>query len=543
MTLMIKNLSIKSRLTSVIGFLSILLALIGAVGLVGLRQTYQDVQVMYENNMLSMIKLGEMTDSLSTSRHRALSSALVGASADSEKSLALLNEAQKNGAKIWSEYLERPLTAQEKSLADQFGAQYEKLDVEGIQRVIEAVNDLNFNQTNKLFAGPVPVLFDTAANTLNELTQLQKSAGKLRFEQTQERYNNLLLLTSLTLLFGLPIALAAGVWLVRAISEPLNRAVTAAQAVAEGDLTQSIEVHSTDETGQLMTALSVMNTRLQQIVGQVRESTDTIVTASAEIAQGNLDLSSRTEMQASSLEETASAMEELTSTVKRNADSARQASQLASAASQTATGCGALVTEVVDTMREIKNSSEKIVDIIGVINDIAFQTNILALNAAVEAARAGEQGRGFSVVASEVRSLAQRSADAAKEIKTLIDDSSQKVGKGSALVVRAGAVMSEVVTSVKRVSTVVGEITTSSNEQSVGIEEVNRAISQMDQTTQQNAALVEEAAAAAQSLHDQAERLTEVVGVFKLGNSSDSTASKGGGAAPRNQPHDDLESN
>jgi methyl-accepting chemotaxis protein len=302
----------------------------------------------------------------------------------------------------------------------------------------------------------------------------------------------------------------------RSIITPLNRAVSVANRVAAGDLSSRIEALAKDEIGQLFEALKEMNGNLQKIVGQVRTGTDTIATASSEIASGNLDLSSRTEQQASSLEETASAMEQLTSTVKQNADNARQANQLAVSASEVAVSGGAVVGRVVDTMGSINASSRKIVDIISVIDGIAFQTNILALNAAVEAARAGEQGRGFAVVASEVRSLAQRSAAAAKEIKTLIGDSVDKVDAGSKLVEQAGATMQEVVTSVKRVTDIVAEISSASQEQSVGIEEVNRAITQMDDVTQQNAALVEQAAAAAQSLQDQAANLAQVVSVFKL---------------------------
>jgi methyl-accepting chemotaxis protein len=319
-------------------------------------------------------------------------------------------------------------------------------------------------------------------------------------------------------LAGITLLLSAMVaWLVsRSITRPLTEAVDVAQRVADGDLTADIRPSSKDETGQLMTSLKAMNDSLFKIVSQVRQGTDTIATASNEIAVGNLDLSSRTEQQASSLEETASSMEELTSTVKQNADNARQANQLAVSASEVAIQGGSVVEQVVSTMGSINDSSKKIVDIISVIDGIAFQTNILALNAAVEAARAGEQGRGFAVVASEVRSLAQRSASAAKEIKALIDDSVEKVDTGSKLVAQAGSTMTEVVSSVKRVTDIVGEITAASQEQSAGIEEVNQAITQMDEVTQQNAALVEEAAAAAQSLQDQAAKLAEIVSVFKL---------------------------
>lgn len=302
----------------------------------------------------------------------------------------------------------------------------------------------------------------------------------------------------------------------RSITAPLNRAVAIAKVIASGDLTSHITVDSSDETGQLLQALKEMNASLVNIVAQVRTGTDTIASASTQIAAGNLDLSSRTEEQAGSLEETAASMEELTSTVKQSADNARQANQLAATASEVAQKGGDVVSQVVDTMASINQSSQKIVDIISVIDSIAFQTNILALNAAVEAARAGEQGRGFAVVASEVRNLAQRSAAAAKEIKILIDDSVGKVSNGSQLVGKAGSTMSEVVASVQRVTDIMSEITAASQEQSAGIEQVNHAINQMDEVTQQNAALVEEATAAAHSMQDQAKNLSSLVGVFRL---------------------------
>ena len=306
-------------------------------------------------------------------------------------------------------------------------------------------------------------------------------------------------------------------WLLsRSITRPLTQAVDIARTIASGDLSRKIEVKSRDEAGQLMLALQEMTASLVGIVDNVRRGTDSIAVSSREIAAGNLDLSARTEQQAGSLEETASAMEELTATVRQNADNARQANQLALTASGVATQGGQVVAQVVDTMGAIDASSRKIVDIISVIDGIAFQTNILALNAAVEAARAGEQGRGFAVVATEVRSLAQRSAAAAREIKGLIADSVEKVETGGRLVVQAGATMREVVSSVQRVTDIMAEITAASNEQSAGIEQVNQAISQMDQVTQQNAALVEEAAAAAGSMQEQAANLAGVVGAFRL---------------------------
>ena len=312
------------------------------------------------------------------------------------------------------------------------------------------------------------------------------------------------------------LAVFAAWYATRSITRPMTEAVSMARRVAGGDLSVQIEVTSADETGQLMAALKDMNDALAKIVGEVRMGTDSIATASDQIAAGNLDLSTRTEQQASSLQETASSMEQLTGTVRQSAESANQANLLAVSAAEVALKGGAMVSQVVDTMGSINASAKKIADIISVIDGIAFQTNILALNAAVEAARAGEQGRGFAVVAGEVRNLAQRSAEAAKEIKVLITDSVEQVDAGTRLVDQAGATMQEVVTSFKRVTDIVAEITDASREQTLGIGQINQAISQMDGVTQQNAALVEESAAAAQSLKSQVGNLVRVVGVFKL---------------------------
>jgi methyl-accepting chemotaxis protein len=322
----------------------------------------------------------------------------------------------------------------------------------------------------------------------------------------------LLGISTLALLLGVGLS-----WIItRSITRPLNEAVAVAGHVASGDLTSRIDDRHRDEVGQLFEALRQMNTSLGSIVSQVRTGTNTINSASTEIASGNADLSSRTEEQASSLQSTASSIEELTSTVKQNADNATQADKLASTACEVAIKGGAVVSQVVETMGSINDSSKKIVDIIGVIDGIAFQTNILALNAAVEAARAGEQGRGFAVVAAEVRNLAQRSAGAAKEIKALISNSVDKVDTGSRLVDQAGSTMNEVVASVRRVNDIISDIAAASREQTAGIEQVNEAISQMDHVTQQNAALVEQAAAAAASMQEQAHQLSAVVSVFKV---------------------------
>lgn len=312
------------------------------------------------------------------------------------------------------------------------------------------------------------------------------------------------------------VLLTICVLLARSITRALGQAVTLADRVAAGDLTCRIESAAEDETGQLLRALQSMNGGLVDLVGEVRERADTIATATVQIASGNQDLASRTETQASSLEETASAMEELTGTVRQNAEHARQANLLAASASEVAGRGGEVVKQVEATMRTIDESAQKMSEILGVIDSLAFQTNILALNAAVEAARAGERGRGFAVVASEVRQLAQRSASAAQEIKTLIGKSVDQIGTGSRLASSAGATMDEIVLSVNRVTAIMGEISAASMEQSAGIEQVNQAITQMDRVTQQNAALVEEAAAAANSLQEQAENLVRATNVFRL---------------------------
>jgi methyl-accepting chemotaxis protein len=327
------------------------------------------------------------------------------------------------------------------------------------------------------------------------------------------------------MLFTLLAVMVAGglgfAWFIaRSIVDPLQRAVGSAGRIASGDLTERIDTTGRDETADLLRAMSGMQASLRKVVGEVRTGVDAFTTASAQIAAGNQDLSGRTEEQASSLQETASSMEQLTGTVTQTADNARQANQLAASASTAAGRGGEVVGQVVETMHQISASSQRIADIIGTIDGIAFQTNILALNAAVEAARAGEQGRGFAVVAGEVRSLAQRSAEAAREIKRLITDSVEKVDAGSRLVDEAGQSMREIVSQVRRVTDLVGEITSASEEQSSGIGQVNQAIAQMDQVTQQNAALVEESAAAAQSLSHQAQKLAEVVAVFRTGDAA-----------------------
>ncbi len=373
--------------------------------------------------------------------------------------------------------------------------------------------------------GAIQALFNTVVpaqnayfGKLDVLLKDQREMMAADGKATRDAATSATTLMITLLILATLVSVGAGYLITRSVTVPILDAVHVAETVAAGDLTTTIDTSRKDETGRLLAALQEMMHGLSRTVRAVRDSTDTINTASAEIATGNMDLSGRTEQQAASLEETASSMEELTSTVRQNADNARQANVLVTSAATHANEGGQVVSQVVQTMGSIKESSGKIVDIIGVIDGIAFQTNILALNAAVEAARAGEQGRGFAVVASEVRNLAQRSATAAREIKELINDSVEKVEAGGRLVDEAGASMGRIVASVQQVAAIMNEIASASQEQSAGIEQINTTIVSMDNTTQQNAALVEEAAAAAASLREQAERLAVAIAVFRIDN-------------------------
>ena len=413
-------------------------------------------------------------------------------------------------------------------------------DIAGFDHAVDAAfkeaigQVLAFNSEGaaKVIATRIDPLNQQTLASINKLLELERTAGRNFMDGSVAGDTRLMIM--LFALGGVAVAIGVvcGIVITRSITKPLSAAVTVAQKVAAGELTSHVEVEGRDEISALLQALKEMNESLVKTVSDVRAGTETITIASREIASGNADLSSRTESQASSLEETASSMEELTSTVKQNADNARQANQLAVSASSVAVKGGSVVSQVVSTMGSIKESSRKIVDIIGVIDGIAFQTNILALNAAVEAARAGEQGRGFAVVASEVRNLAQRSAGAAKEIKQLIGDSVNKVDVGSKLVDEAGQTMDLIVTSIKQVADIMGEITAATLEQSNGIEEINQAITQMDEMTQQNAALVEQAAAAAESMQEQSQKLAEAVSIFKLDDDHGAAAA----AAPQPRP-------
>ncbi|MBU1225090.1 MAG: MCP four helix bundle domain-containing protein [Gammaproteobacteria bacterium] len=530
---MLKNLTIKSRLIFVIAFLSVLLVGIGILGMASLNVTNASLKRVYEDRVIALGQLERVSALINRNQ------ILVGESVSGQlsafpedvavvdKNVAEIRRLMEEIGTLLKAYTSTKLTAEEAKLVEGLSANRIKYGREAMQPALAALSGHDFQQAGEILQGPLKETYPPVRASAEALVQLQLDVAKGEFEAAQSRYVTVRNVAIIVMLAGVLLAALIGYWLIRAIAGPLNEAVRVAESVAAGDLTQNIEVRSQDETGQLMQAMKNMNDSLVHIVGQVRNGTETIAVASREIATGNADLSSRTESQASSLEETASSMEELTSTVKQNAENARQANQLVGSTAEVAVKGGRVVGQVVDTMASIKDSSRKISDIIGVIDGIAFQTNILALNAAVEAARAGEQGRGFAVVASEVRNLAQRSAGAAKEIKALIEDSVGKVDAGGRLVDEAGKTMDEIVSSVKRVTDIMGEIAAASQEQSTGIEQVNQAITQMDNVTQQNSALVEEAAAAAESLQDQAGKLAQAVSVFRL---------EGGSYRPPEQP-------
>ena len=448
---------------------------------------------------------------------RYLRNAIIGATDPAEvtTSLGKLDASVKKNAEYLAKLKTMLNTEKGKALYDAMSQRRNTYAAERdatVKLLLAGQPDLAGKYLLKELRGPQNAFFES----IIALAEFQESLMNKSGDQAEADGAFAVQMTVALSAFAAVAAVLIGWLITRSITAPVNLAVSLAQTVAAGDLSSRIEVQSKDEIGSLMQALKDMNQSLNNIVGQVRVSTDEIATATGEVATGNMDLSSRTEQQASALEETASSMEELTSTVKQNSDNARQANQLAVSAVQVARQGGVVVDEVVTTMGQINESAAKISDIIGVIDGIAFQTNILALNAAVEAARAGEQGRGFAVVASEVRNLAQRSAGAAKEIKTLINDSVERVDAGNKLVAKAGTTMTEVVASIQRVTDIMGEITVASREQEVGIEQINQAVTEMDTVTQQNAALVEEAAAATGALEQQAAHLAQVVSVFKL---------------------------
>ena len=507
------HMKISTRLSILIGILSALLIAIGSVGLFGISQTNESLRSVYQEHLVPTGQVSEIQKLLLRNR-LALATALV----TPERITASTAEVEANIAsitKIWEVYLATPRNPAENLIAKTFAEHRGKFVQQGLRPTIAALRANDLPEATRLLTSAVQPLYVPVNDSIDALMQFQLDSAQHDYAEAVARYATIRLVSIGSIVIGVLFGIVFGAALIRGISRALGHAVEVANTVATGDLTQTIESHGHNEVAQLLKALAAMQGSLVRVCATVRTDSEHVATASAQIAAGNSDLAARTEQQASTLEQTAASMAQLSVAVMQNADSARQANQLALNASTVAMQGGTVVAQVVDTMKGINDSSRRIADIITVIDGIAFQTNILALNAAVEAARAGEQGRGFAVVASEVRSLAGRSAEAAKEIKTLIDASVLRVAQGSAQVDQAGNTMNEVVTAIRHVTDLVGEISAASSEQATGVAQVGVAVTQMDQATQQNAALVEEMAAAAGSLTSQAQDLVTTVAVFK----------------------------
>ena len=510
---------ISTRLVLLVTTLSFMLLAGAAMGLYGITKGNDGLKTVYEDRTVPLATLSEVTR---LSQRNMLLVAICLTNVERDIVTKNLAEIDANSAEIdqqWATYTAAKMTPDEAVLAKSYTEHRTAFLEKGLKPAVQALKLSDILEAQKLFTEAVEPNYIKVRDSLQPLIKIQTDIAKAEYEAAVNRGSLIRWIAIVALMISLPVAAIFSYYLITGLSRALSRAVDVANAVAHGDLSQKIEVQGKDEVALLMTALSEMSTSLVSVVSNVRRGSEGVAIASAEIAQGNNDLSARTEQQASALEETAASMEELGATVRQNADSARSANQLAMNASIIAVEGGNVVGQVVETMKGINASSRKISDIISVIDGIAFQTNILALNAAVEAARAGEQGRGFAVVASEVRSLAGRSAEAAKEIKSLIGASVERVEHGTSLVDQAGTTMAEVVSSIKRVTDLVGEISAASNEQALGVAQVGEAVTQMDQTTQQNAALVEEMAAAASSLKGQAQELVQTVAVFRLADS------------------------
>jgi PAS domain S-box-containing protein len=521
----LKNLHIKGRLTLLVSLLCLLMTAIGALGLYGISASNAGLLTVYEDRTVPLGQLDKVVRLLQRNR-LLVADAIAASNPDEIKNAAgkvegNIDEAQK----MWGAYTATYLTPEEKKLAEQFATDRDNFVKNGLIPAIAALKAGNIDELKRLEHDVMAVGFNPVIEGIDALIKLQLDVSKQEADSAQANFASMRNAVIAAILLGMMLSFFAARFLIRAIVRPLNDAVNVAKEIAAGNLTANIEIKSNDEIGQMQHALNVMKKSLTNIIAGVRRNAEMIESASAQIADGNHDLSQRTEEQASTLEETAASMEQLTSTVKNNAENSKQARELAHVASDIALQGGEAMSEVVGTMDSIAHSSKKITDIISVIDSIAFQTNILALNAAVEAARAGEQGRGFAVVATEVRNLAQRSASAAKEIKDLISDSVAKVESGSRQVTDARKTIEGIVTAVQQVTDIMNEITTASMEQSSGIEQVNQAVMQMDDVTQQNAALVEQAAAAAEGLQMQGHSLVQGMGVFRLGGTASGAAS------------------
>jgi methyl-accepting chemotaxis protein len=515
--LMIKNLGIRARLALAMGFLGVLLILGGVMGIVGVSMSNNDVQELYSSRLASSEALGRAGVSLSRTRIWLFRIALDPVNPAVPQRMQNARDLLTATRKAWDVYRTLRFSGpdEERRAAD-VNAKLEKLIADGMEPMFSAIAAHDVAKLADVTLQQPPSLFTDVTDGMDALGQMQLTAARATFEASQARFHGFVGVAIAGLLVALTAAALASWSLQRAIAAPLGEALGHFRAIADGDLTTRVEVRTSDEMGQLMSGLQAMQRKLVQTISVVRDGSRSIDSAAQEISAGNLDLSQRTEEQAASLEETASSMDELTSTVRQNADNAKQASQVVSSTALLTEQGNQATQEVVQTMRGLSDSAGKIAEITSVIEGIAFQTNILSLNAAVEAARAGEQGRGFAVVASEVRSLAQRSATASREIKELITDSLSRVETGARQVDRASQAMEEIRASVKKVSNLMGEIAAASDEQSKGIEQVNVAVTQMDQVTQQNAALVEQASAAALSLKEQAGQLETTVSVFRV---------------------------
>ena len=517
---LLRSLSIGKRLALAFGAVLLLLALTGGTGALQITRVNGNAEDLATNWMPSVGELGELKAAINQVRRLSLRAALETDASDRDRTLRQHDEAlSRLVAEHRTRYEALISSPEEKSGYEAFSRQWDQyLRVERgvIEQLQAARNEAALLEPRRQLLGTGGDRFNESLGTLDELIRLNVQGAQDAVGQARATYQRALLTLAALLAVAITVGLVLATVIARSIAGPIREAVQAAEAVAAGDLTYRVQVSGHDEATQMLQALRDMTARLSDVVSNVRRSSDSIAIGSREIATGNTDLSQRTETQASSLEETAASMEELTGIVKNNSEAAQQATQLAGQTSQAAEQGGAVVTQVVQMMHGITESSRKIADIIGVIDSIAFQTNILALNAAVEAARAGEQGRGFAVVASEVRTLAQRSADASKEIRQLIERSVNQVQDGSRLVDAAGQSMTDIVTRVRKVDSLIQEIYTASREQSQGISQVGDAVAQLDAVTQQNAALVEQSAAAAESLSQQAQVLATTVAQFRL---------------------------
>jgi methyl-accepting chemotaxis protein-1 (serine sensor receptor) len=508
------HVSIKSRLALAMALLSVLLLVIGALGIAGMTNANDGNRDTYSNKLPGATAIGDAEIDLQRERSALFRAALNPAAADLRGIITHSRDYRTEARTALANYMKLPRSPEEDQLARDMMERRTAMDA-GLDAFGDALIGGDSSQIMKSALSNND-LYAAYHNASAKLRAYQYAAAKQNFDEQEHTFALFRAITIVSVVLGLLTATGSFLSLRRAISNPLADALSHFDDIAQGDLTRSIRVKSRDEMGQLLQGVANMQERLLQTVRNVRTGSEAIATATRQMAAGNVDLSARTEEQAASLQETAASMEELTSTVKHNADNAQQASQLAATARHVTVEGNEIVSQVVETMNGIGDSSGKIAEITSIIEGIAFQTNILALNAAVEAARAGENGRGFAVVAAEVRSLAQRSSSAAKEIKDLIGTSVDRVRVGTELVARAGSTMEQISQSIERVHDIVGEIAAASQEQSRGIEQVNQAVSQMDHVTQQNAALVEEAAAAAASLEEQAGRLRAAVISFKV---------------------------